>query len=198
MLWAITIYEKGRFLFKSDDLRSRKYASPYSFTRILLSLFWKPTYLLRSGRQTLKDRDTGDKVAYFSISDTDTIDVFEQALNCYLAHNVSDGHTAKFHTVHRIGTPETEKAKRHAEAIEMKKDGKTRQEIVEATGLSARTVAKVTKGENKNAERDAEIIRRYNNKQKQDDISAEMIADGYKASLRTVKTVIQKYKRRNT
>ena len=165
---------------------------------ILLSLFWRPIYRSRWRRQTLKDTDTGDRVPYFSISDTDTIDVFETALNCYLAHNVRDGRAAKHHTVQRIGTPETEKEKRHAEAIEMKKDGKTRQEIVEATGLSARTVAKVTKGENKNAERDAEIIRRYNNKQKQDDISAEMIADGYKASLRTVKTVIQKYKRRNT
>ena len=149
-------------------------------------------------RQTLKDRDTGDRVAYFSISDTDTIDVFETALNCYLAHNVRDGKTAKHHTVNRVGTPETEKDKRQAEAVKMKKAGKTRKEIAEATGLSAGAVSKATQGikptKSKYAERDAEIIRLQRLGKSQREIERKMKHAGDTVSNGTLRNVIKRAK----
>ena len=160
------LYKKGRFLFKIDDFARAKSQHLQLYVDFAISVL--ETYLpVKVRRQTLKDTDTHDTVAYFSLSDTDTINVFEQALNCYLAHNVRDGHTVKFHTVNRIGTPKTEREKRETEAVQMKKDGKTRKEIAEATGLSEGAVSKATKGikpaKHKNADQIAKAKQLYDN-----------------------------------
>ena len=115
-----TIYKKGRFLFKSDDIAVARTQSLQLYADFAISVL--ETYLpIKVRRQTLKDTETETKIAYFSLSDTDTIDIFETALNCYLAHNVRDGRTTKSHTVKRIGTPETEREQRAAEAVKTQK-----------------------------------------------------------------------------
>ena len=189
-----TIYKKGRFLFKVDDWTVAK--SQYIRLYADFAIFVLETYLpVKVRRQTLKDKETDTKMTYFSLSDTETIDVFEQALNCYLAHNVRRGATAKFHTVKRVGTPRTEKSERENEAVKLKKDGKTRQQIADDTGLSLGAVSKATKGvtstKTKNADRDAEIIKLHNEGKSQREIEKMLKASGYKASIGTINNVIK-------
>lgn len=151
------IYKKARFLFKIEDTTLAESQVLQRYTDFAISVV--ETYLpVKIRRQTLKNKDTDEKNAYFTLVDSNTIDVFEQALNCYLAHNIRQGRDVKHHTVNRIGIPETEKQKRQTEAVQMKKDGKTRSEIAEATGLSERTVATVTNGINPTKSRNADQI----------------------------------------
>lgn len=152
-----TIYKKARFLFKIEDATL---PDPQVLQRYAdFAIYVVETYLpVQIRRQTLKKRGGVEKHTHFTLIDSNAIDVFQQALNCYLAHNVRPSREAKYHTVDRIGMPETEKQKRQTEAVKMKKDGKTRKEIADATGLSVGSVSNATKSVNPTKNRNADQI----------------------------------------
>ena len=188
------IYKKGRFLFKSDDFGGATSQHGQLYADFAISVL--ESYLpVKVRRQTLNRTETETKNAYFTLTDSNTIDVFEKALNCYLAHNVRDEKTAKWHAVNRIGKPETEKQKRETEAVRLKRDGKNVREIAEDTGLSVGAVSKATKGvkptKRKNAERDAEIIRLHTEGKSQREINNILTKLGYKVSTSTIGRVVR-------
>lgn len=139
---GVTGYKKGRFLLDIDP-EAEAIPAQQGDLYIDFATSVLVRYLpVRVGFQTLKD--DGEKQQYLTVLDIKDIDVFERALNCWLAHNPRSGTESKHVTVERVSVP-TERERRNKRASILRGAGHTIENVAKATELSQNAVSKATK-----------------------------------------------------
>ena len=119
------------------------------------------------------------------VQNIEHLSVFSDAVNAYLYHKQSDrmtdldvawGDTGEIVRVMQIAESRSPKDALYAEVIALAKQRMAVKVIAEQTGVSTRKVEALTKDirDTSKAERDAEILRRYTNRQSKKRIATEM------------------------
>lgn len=122
---GISGYRKARFMGVSDDI------DPIHFITGLIQDYYPAVVVKTDG--------------FYILKNAKHLDIFENALNCWLAHHPRKGHTPQHVKIKPIQEVLTPKEQQVAKANRLAKQGATVKEIVKHTGLSVDTVRRATK-----------------------------------------------------